>query len=83
MGELIKSYFLEVMAMDEWINDGIWYCGQCDIDFKVSVRDDEPMVSFCPCCGSRELEPKDDDNDLDMDSELLNEILTEIEDSVD
>lgn len=43
-----------------WINDGVWYCGNCDIDFKVYVRNDEPMVSFCSCCGNRDIKPKEE-----------------------
>lgn len=47
--------------MEEWINDGIWYCKQCDMYFKVNAKDEEPLVSFCPCCASREIEPIEED----------------------
>jgi Zn finger protein HypA/HybF involved in hydrogenase expression len=47
--------------MNEWINDGIWYCDQCEITFKVYVESDEPDVSFCPSCASREIEVVEED----------------------
>lgn len=49
--------------MNEWINDGEWYCGQCDITFKVYVKDDEAVVNFCPSCASRNLEAIEEDLD--------------------
>lgn len=41
--------------MEMWINDGIWYCGDCEINFKVYVEGDEPTVNFCPSCANRAL----------------------------
>jgi Zn finger protein HypA/HybF involved in hydrogenase expression len=43
------------MIDDGWINDGDWYCSQCDINFKVYTLDDEPVVNFCPTCASRNI----------------------------
>ena len=42
--------------MRDWINDGEWYCGECDITFKVDVDGDEPDINFCPSCASRKIE---------------------------
>lgn len=37
----------------EWYNDGEWICENCDIVFKVYVKDDEMDMNFCPICGGR------------------------------
>jgi len=41
---------------EEWINDNIWHCNDCGITFKVYALDEEPSVSFCPVCSSRDIE---------------------------
>ncbi len=48
--------------MKEWINDSIYYCDTCEKTFKVYCLDDEPLVQFCPMCGSREIENVEDDD---------------------
>lgn len=45
----------------EWINDGIWYCEQCDITFKVHADGNEPTVNFCPSCASRQIDVIEED----------------------
>ena len=47
--------------MDEWINDGEWYCEQCDIAFKVYAKNEELTVSFCPGCSSRRIKAVEED----------------------
>lgn len=46
--------------MEEWINDATYHCDTCDSTFKVYKLDNEPVVNFCPCCGSRNIEEVDD-----------------------
>lgn len=45
----------------EWINDGVWYCKQCDITFKVYAKGEEPLISFCPSCASRQIKDTEED----------------------
>ncbi|UGO50933.1 hypothetical protein PQE70_gp080 [Bacillus phage vB_BanS_Nate] len=50
--------------MDDWINDGINYCGDCDITFKVYGKNEEVTTGFCPQCGTRKIdnvEPEEDE----------------------
>lgn len=47
--------------MDEWINDGEWYCTNCDINFKVYVKEDVQSIGFCPICANRDLEAVEDE----------------------
>lgn len=42
--------------MTEWINDGVYYCEDCDITFKVYGKDEEVTTSFCPQCGTRHID---------------------------
>lgn len=47
--------------MEEWINDGAYICTNCELTFKVYAKDEEPTVWFCPTCGHRGLEAKEED----------------------
>jgi len=42
-------------------NDGIWKCNDCEIIFKVYVKENLPEVSFCPDCGSRDIDEFDEE----------------------
>lgn len=49
--------------MNEWTNDLVLYCEDCDITFKVYVKGDEINTGFCPGCGTRNITGVEEDEE--------------------
>lgn len=42
------------MNTDNWVNDMVYTCDDCGVNFKVYFEEEE-TTTFCPSCASRNL----------------------------
>ena len=50
------------MIRNDFINDDIYKCSDCEEEFQVFSKSGG-TISFCPMCASRDIEPIDEEDE--------------------